>query len=413
MQFDKLNLHENILKALNELEYEKPTPIQSQAIPEILAKKDVLGCAQTGTGKTAAFAIPILQHLSIYDKKGSSKKIKSLILAPTRELALQIEESFDGYGKHLKLRHLAIFGGVSRTNQINILRTRIDILIATPGRLLDFLDTGIVDLSELEIFVLDEADKMLDMGFIDDIKRVVAKIPKKRQTLLFSATMPKEIKRLANDLLESPVNIAVSPESSTVEEINQELFFVDRTNKRKLLQHIVKSYNFKSILIFTRTKHGANRIVRNLTKTKKIAEAIHSDKSQNQRQNALKNFKEGKIRILVATDIASRGIDIEELSCVINYDLPDVAETYVHRIGRTGRAGLGGVAISICDKEDMKNLRNIQDLIGDEFKYIKNHPFTKKNLAKREAVNNNGNAHGSSEKRVNEKDRYKKINNEK
>jgi len=381
MQFQNLKLNSQILKALEKLNYKEPTPIQSQAIPPILDKKDVLGCAKTGTGKTAAFAIPILQLLNDNFDKSKPREIKALIITPTRELALQIEESFDDYGKFMKMRHLAIFGGVSRTNQINILRTKKDILIATPGRLLDFVDNGIVDLSSIEILVLDEADKMLDMGFIVDIKRIVNKIPAKRQTLLFSATMPKEIKHLANDLLTKPINISVSPESTTVEEINQKIFFVDRPNKRNLLQHIINTSDFKSILIFTRTKHGANRIVRNLTRKKRIAEAIHSDKTQNARQSALKKFKDGKIRILVATDIASRGIDIEELSCVINYDLPDVAETYVHRIGRTGRAGLGGIAISICDNEDRKNLRNIQELIGNEFKFVKNHPFTKKNLA--------------------------------
>ncbi|MEI7801836.1 MAG: DEAD/DEAH box helicase, partial [Bacteroidota bacterium] len=339
MSFENLNLIEPILRALKTEGYTTPTPIQEQSIPIILQRKDLLGCAQTGTGKTAAFAIPILQILNagMHDIKGP-RNIKALILTPTRELAIQIQESFSAYGKHVGLKNLVIFGGVSQHSQVIALRNGIDILIATPGRLLDLMQQRYVHLNHIELFVLDEADRMLDMGFLQDVKRVIAKLPHKRQTLFFSATMPSEIQKLADTILVHPEKVAVTPVSSTVEAITQAMYFVDREQKKNLLIHLLQDKTIKSALIFSRTKHGADKIVKELVRAGIRAEAIHGNKSQNNRQRALTNFKEGKIRVLVATDIAARGIDVDELSHVINYDLPNVAETYVHRIGRTGRA---------------------------------------------------------------------------
>jgi len=362
MTFQELNIITPILNAVAQEGYDKPTPIQFQAIPHILNGKDILGCAQTGTGKTAAFAIPILQLLSQNPK--NTKSIRSLILTPTRELALQIDENFKSYGKHLKLKHTAIFGGVPQGQQTTRLKAGIDILIATPGRLIDLMQQGYIDLTHLEIFVLDEADRMLDMGFIHDVKKVVAKIPAKRQTLFFSATMPDSIMKLANSILSNPVEVKVTPVSSTVKAINQSVYFVEKKHKTSLLVHILKDSSISRSLVFTRTKHGADKLVKQLSGTGIYAAAIHGNKSQNARQKALSDFKDSRVRVLVATDIAARGIDIDDLPHVVNYELPNVPETYVHRIGRTGRAGLKGTAVSFCDIEEKDDLKNIQKLIG-------------------------------------------------
>ncbi len=376
MSFENLNLIEPILKALKTEGYTTPTPIQEQAIPIVLERKDLLGCAQTGTGKTAAFAIPILQILDagkIYDK--GPKAIKCLILTPTRELAIQIGESFAAYGRHTGLKHTVIFGGVSQGSQVSALKSGVDILIATPGRLLDLINQKFVHLHHLKIFVLDEADRMLDMGFINDVKKVITKIPQKRQTLFFSATMPPEIQKLANTILVDPVKVEVTPPSSTADTIDQSLFFVEKGDKKKLLIHILNDKAIKSALIFTRTKHGADKITKDLVKAGIKTEAIHGNKSQNARQKALSNFKNGQIKALIATDIAARGIDINELSHVINYELPNVPETYVHRIGRTGRAGFSGIALSFCDEEEMEYLKDIQKLIGREIPVTEDQPY--------------------------------------
>lgn len=376
MQFKELNVIPDILKALVKENYKIPTPIQEKAIPIILSGRDLLGCAQTGTGKTAAFAIPILQLLS--KNKASALKgrnISALILTPTRELALQIFESFNTYGKYLNLKACVIFGGVAQKPQEEQLKQGVDILIATPGRLLDLMNQKQIDLGHIRIFTLDEADRMLDMGFINDVKKVIARIPVNKQTLLFSATMPPDIANLSKDLLKRPAKIEITPASSTVEIIKQYLYYVDKDNKKNLLLHVLKDESITQALIFSRTKHGADRIVRQLLKEKVTAQAIHGDKSQGARQTALNDFKNKKLRVLVATDIAARGIDIEELSHVINYDLPEVPETYVHRIGRTGRAGLSGVAISFCDYDEKELLENIEKLIRKRLKEIKEHPF--------------------------------------
>ncbi|HMO61222.1 MAG TPA: DEAD/DEAH box helicase [Ferruginibacter sp.] len=376
MGFTSLQLIEPILKALANENYTTPTPIQQQSIPIVLQKRDLLGCAQTGTGKTAAFAIPILQLLH-QDKKLETgrRQIKALILTPTRELAIQIDESFAAYGKYTGLTHMVIFGGVSQLHQTNRLQQGVDILVATPGRLLDLISQGFISLLHLKIFVLDEADRMLDMGFIHDVKRVIIKLPVKRQTLFFSATMPPEIQRLADVLLTNPVKVEVTPPSSTVDRIEQYLFYVDKQNKAALLLHLLKDKNIVSALVFTRTKHGADKVVRILHKEHITAAAIHGNKSQNARQHALTNFKNGKLRVLVATDIAARGIDIDDLSHVINYELPEVPETYVHRIGRTGRAGNTGVAFSFCDREEKTELRDIQRLIAKTIPVTNDHPY--------------------------------------
>ncbi|WP_291402808.1 DEAD/DEAH box helicase [Daejeonella sp.] len=376
MSFEELNLIEPILKALKTEGYTNPTPIQEQSIPIILERKDLLGCAQTGTGKTAAFAIPILQILEggkIYDK--GPRAIKCLILTPTRELAIQIGDSFTAYGRHTGMKHAVIFGGVSQGSQVAALKSGVDILIATPGRLLDLINQKFVQLHYLKIFVLDEADRMLDMGFIHDVKKLITKIPQKRQTLFFSATMPDEIQKLANTILVNPEKVEVTPVSSTADTIDQSLFFVEKNDKKKLLIHILNDKNIKSALIFSRTKHGADKITKDLVKAGIKTEAIHGNKSQNARQKALSNFKSGQIKALIATDIAARGIDIDELSHVINYELPNVPETYVHRIGRTGRAGSSGIAYSFCDEEEMEYLKDIQKLIGKEIPVIDDQPY--------------------------------------
>lgn len=376
MQFKELKVMPAILKALEKENYAVPTPIQEKAIPYILSGRDLLGCAQTGTGKTAAFAIPTLQLLSeAEDIHTSDRKIRALIVTPTRELALQIYESFCTYGKYTKLKYCVIFGGVSQKPQEEKLQQGVDILVATPGRLNDLINQKLIELKDLKIFILDEADRMLDMGFINDVKKIIAKTPANKQTLLFSATMPPDIANLSNSMLKNPARIEVTPVSSTVDTIEQYLYYVDKINKKDLLLHILKDKSLVSVLVFTRTKHGADRLVRHLSKDNVTAQAIHGDKSQGARQSALNNFKDKKLRILIATDIAARGIDIEELSHVINYDLPDVPETYVHRIGRTGRAGLGGVAISFCDFDEKEQLKDIENLIGKHLIEVKDHPY--------------------------------------
>ncbi len=381
MKFMNLSLSQPILKAVEDAGYKVPSPIQEKAIPPVLAGKDLLGCAQTGTGKTAAFALPILQRLAQPQPTGKKRPIRALVLTPTRELALQIEESFKAYGKYLPLRCTVIFGGVGQAPQVQALKQGVDILVATPGRLLDLMQQGHVVLSALEIFVLDEADRMLDMGFVQDVKKVIKVIPKKRQTLLFSATMPKEISDLADKLLHSPIKVAVTPVSSTVERIEQRLYKVDKGNKKHLLAHLLQKENAKSALVFTRTKHGADRVVRELGRAGVQAKAIHGNKSQNARQDALARLKDGRVRVLVATDIAARGLDISELSHVFNYDLPNIPETYVHRIGRTGRAGRGGVAVSFCMEEELPYLADIEKLIGFRVPEVTGHAWPLKGEA--------------------------------
>lgn len=376
MLFKELPLIEPILKAIEQEGYTNPTPIQQQAIPVALEGRDVLGCAQTGTGKTAAFAIPILQRLREKPvPPGQRPHIRALILTPTRELAIQIDESFAAYGRFTGLKHQVIFGGVSQHAQTEGLKKHPEILTATPGRLLDLIQQGFVHLRNLEIFVLDEADRMLDMGFIHDVKRVIAQLPARRQTLFFSATMPPEIAKLADSILHQPAKVEVTPVSSTAEKVGQAVYFVEKSNKKNLLVHLLEDTSIRSVLIFTRTKHGANRVAADLGKAGIGAAAIHGNKSQNARQNALNDFKAGRIRALVATDIAARGIDIDELSHVINYELPNVPETYVHRIGRTGRAGASGIAFSFCEAEEVPYLKDIQKLIRRTVPVIEAHPF--------------------------------------
>lgn len=374
MSFETLNLIEPILKALKAEGYTNPTPIQEQSIPVVLDHKDLLGCAQTGTGKTAAFAIPILQILQ-QEKTAGSHHIKALVLTPTRELAIQIDESFASYGKYLGLKHLVVYGGVSQHAQTNALRSGVDILIATPGRLLDLVDQGFISLQRISMFVLDEADRMLDMGFIHDVKKIIAKLPAKKQTLFFSATMPPEISKLSESILRNPVKVAITPVSTTAEKVTQGLYFVDRNDKRSLLLHLLKGSNIQNALVFTRTKHGADKVVKELNRANIEAEAIHGNKSQTARQRALMLFKTRRIRVLVATDIAARGIDVEDLSHVINFELPNIPETYVHRIGRTGRAGASGIALSFCDNEEREYLRDINKLISPAIPVISDHPY--------------------------------------
>ena len=375
MKFENLRIIEPILKALAEEGYKAPTPIQEQAIPHALEGKDILGCAQTGTGKTAAFAIPIIQNIHGQGNKGSSRKIQSLILTPTRELAVQIEESFKTYGRYTNLKYCTVYGGVSQKPQTEKLRRGVDVLVATPGRLIDLINQRQVNLSNVSMFVLDEADRMLDMGFIHDVKKIISCIPKKRQTQFFSATMPKEITELVNSIVVNPVKVSVTPASSTVDKIKQSVYFVDKANKKKLLVYLLKNKNIDSALVFTRTKHEADKVEKDLKANKITAQAIHGDKSQGARQMALNNFKSGKIKVLVATDIAARGIDIDELSHVINYNLPNISETYIHRIGRTGRAGLGGTSISFCEYEEKEYLNNIQKLIKKTIPTVEENPY--------------------------------------
>ncbi|TJZ54849.1 DEAD/DEAH box helicase [Sphingobacterium olei] len=363
--FKDLKVSAPILAALDTLGYKTPTPIQAQAIPEVLKGKDLLGCAQTGTGKTAAFAIPILQLLNNTKPQGQKRgTIRALILTPTRELAIQIDESFQEYGENLKLKHAVIFGGVNQFSQVNQIKAGVDILVATPGRLLDLMNQKVLSIHQIEIFVLDEADRMLDMGFIHDVKRVLQVIPQNRQTLFFSATMPKAIQSLADSILHNPVKVEVTPESTTAETIQQTLYYVEKANKNKALLQLLKNDVHDSVLVFTRTKHGADKLVKVLFKYEISSAAIHGNKSQNQRQRALEDFKNKKIKVLVATDIAARGIDIDLLKYVINYEIPNVPESYVHRIGRSGRAGAEGFAISLCDVEEIPYVQDIEKTIG-------------------------------------------------
>ncbi|HEX6846231.1 MAG TPA: DEAD/DEAH box helicase [Chitinophagaceae bacterium] len=377
MSFNNLQLIEPVLKALSKEGYTDPTPIQQRSIPVILQKQDLLACAQTGTGKTAAFVIPMLQLM--YEQKikaaHPSHKIKALILTPTRELAIQIGESIKAYGHYLPLRHQVIFGGVSQYSQVQSIRRGIDILVATPGRLLDLLQQGHISLRDIEYFVLDEADRMLDMGFVHDVKRIITRLPVKKQTLFFSATMPNEIRHLANMLLNNPTKVEVAPPATTVELIRQSVYFTEKQNKQSLLVHLLKDASIENVLVFTQMKYGADKLTRMLNHAGIRSEAIHGNKAQVARQRALNNFKNKQIRVLVATDIAARGIDIDELTHVINYDLPNIPETYVHRIGRTGRAGANGIAISFCDWSEKMFLNDIQKLIKKNIDTVKDHRY--------------------------------------
>ncbi|HDK7138540.1 TPA: DEAD/DEAH box helicase [Clostridium botulinum] len=403
MLFENLEIIKPIQKALKEEGYKKTTPIQEKSIPYILDGKDLVGCAQTGTGKTAAFAVPVLQNLS-KDKKANKnpRPIRALVLAPTRELAIQIAESFECYGKYINLKSAVIFGGVSQNPQTKVLREGVDILIATPGRMLDLFNQKYIDLRNIECFVLDEADRMLDMGMIHDVKKIISKLPKIRQNLLFSATMPSEITKLVDSIVKDPIRVEVTPVSSTVDTITQEVYHVRKKQKRSLLKHLLKDKSIESALVFSTTKRGANMIAKDLVEAGIEAEAIHGNKSQNARQRALNNFKEGKIRVLVATDIAARGIDVNELSHVFNYNLPDIPETYVHRIGRTGRAGAKGVAISFCDIEETKSLKAIEKLIHKEIPVVEDHPYKIRHInedeVKKENTKNNSNKRPSSKR---------------
>jgi ATP-dependent RNA helicase RhlE len=375
MTFEDLEVSAPILSALKKEGYTNPTPIQEKSIPIVLRGGDLLACAQTGTGKTAAFSVPILQLLADNIQHRNKRKIRALIVTPTRELAIQIGESLTAYGADLALKNTVIFGGVSQLAQVNRLKSGIDVLVATPGRLLDLIAQGEISLQHVEIFVLDEADRMLDMGFIHDVKKLLKVIPDKRQSLFFSATMPPAIVELAGTILQNPDKVEVTPVSSTVEKIDQELYFVDKGNKNALLLHILDNPEIETALVFTRTKHGADKVVKLLVKHQIKAEAIHGNKAQNARQRALTNFKNKTIRVLVATDIAARGIDVDALAYVINFEIPNIPETYVHRIGRTGRAGLEGMAMSFCDHEEIAYLRDIEKLIKLQIPRNTTHPF--------------------------------------
>ena len=374
VDFESLNLCQPLLKALDEIGYVTPTPIQEQAIPLLIEGNDMLGCAQTGTGKTAAFSLPILDAMA-EDPWSGKPQIRVLMLCPTRELASQIRDNIEEYARHLDIRSMVMFGGVSQRPQVKLLRQGVDILIATPGRLLDLMGQGHVDLSYVQFLVLDEADRMLDMGFIRDIRKILAQIPEDRQSLLFSATMPSSIVELSRDMLYEPVRVEVSPESSTVEAIEQSLMFVMKKDKRDLLTHLIRDENPEKVLVFSRTKHGCNRIVKQLAQDEIEALAIHGNKSQGAREKALGRFREGSLQVLVATDVASRGIDVSDISHVINLDLPNESEVYVHRIGRTGRAGQGGIAIAFCDENEGEYLRGIEKTIRQEIPVDEDHPF--------------------------------------
>ncbi len=381
MQFTDLGLIDPILQAVAEEGYTTPTPIQQQAIPSLLLGNDLLGCAQTGTGKTAAFAIPILQQLYKAEQhKGARRVLTTLVLTPTRELAIQIAESFGTYGKYTNLKHTVIFGGVGQFPQVQAIKNGVNILVATPGRLLDLIGQGHIHLDHIKMFVLDEADRMLDMGFVHDVKKILKMLPQKRQSLFFSATMPPTIVSLADSILRNPVKVEVTPVSSTADTITQHLYHIDKNNKRLLLCDLIAKHQMPSVLVFTRTKHGADKVVKELLQQGISAAAIHGNKSQTNRQNALNNFKDGKIVVLVATDIAARGIDVDNLSFVINYEIPNVAETYVHRIGRTGRAGANGVAFSFAEAEELPYIKDIQKLIGKPIPLVEYHEYPMKNF---------------------------------
>jgi ATP-dependent RNA helicase RhlE len=375
MQFESLNIIDPILRSLKEEGYKIPTPIQIQAIPILLMGTDLIGCAQTGTGKTAAFAVPILQLLSKTRSSERKRRIRSLVVTPTRELAIQIDESFRTYGRYTGLTCTVVFGGVHQNPQTTALRNGVDILVATPGRLLDLMNQGFISLKDIEIFVLDEADRMLDMGFIHDVRKIIATLPHKRQSLFFSATMPPEIVKLAGTIVYKPVKVEVTPSATTVDIVKQFVYFTDKSNKNALLLELLKDKKIKTALVFTRTKFGADKVVRVLKKKNISAESIHGNKAQNARQRALSNFKAQTTRVLVATDIAARGIDVDDLEFVINYEIPNISETYVHRIGRTGRAGANGTAISFCDADEKAYLRDIERLITKRIEVVDNHPF--------------------------------------
>ena len=403
MLFEDLLLSKSIQKAVFELGYLEPTPIQEQAIPLVLAGRDLVGCAQTGTGKTAAFAIPIIHQLHrIVGSSKKAKEIRCLVVTPTRELAVQIGHNFDLYAKYTNLTQLTIFGGVSQVSQVDVLRKGVDILVATPGRLLDLHKQGYVDLDHLHALVLDEADQMLDMGFVNDVKKIVKLTPNNRQTLLFSATMPIAIRELAEMFLNNPATVSVSPVSSTAENVEQRVYFVDKSEKRALLYHLIRNENLTDLLVFSRTKHGADNVVKALRKKDVAAEAIHGDKSQNARQRVLDAFKNKEVGVLVATDIAARGIDIDQLPFVINFDLPNIPETYVHRIGRTGRAGNGGIAISFCSKDEEPYWKDIIKLIKVPVTIVEDHPYPYKNNPGEQmaapAAQNNSNRSGGAHK---------------
>ena len=387
MQFENLNIIEPILKALKDKKYTEPTSIQVKTIPLILKSNDILGSAQTGTGKTAAFAIPIIQHIHQKESNMQGKpKISALIVTPTRELAIQIDENIKDYGKYTNIRHTVVFGGVKQNGQVEKLKRGVNILVATPGRLLDLINQGFISLKSVNMFVLDEADRMLDMGFINDIKKLLKLLPEKRQSLFFSATMPDNIVELSRKILKNPKKVEVSPVSSTAETIRQYLYYTNRSTKKDLLRHILRDQAIDQVLLFNRTKHGADRIARDLIKQRVKAAAIHGDKAQNQRQKALAQFKAGELRVLVATDIAARGIDIDKLGYVINYDMPNIAETYVHRIGRSGRAGEEGVSISICEPEENVFVKDIEKLINRKIEVVTENPFpqTEKPMTEKE-----------------------------
>ena len=396
--FSELKLIEPLQKAISETGYTKPTPIQSQAIPLLLEGRDLLGVAQTGTGKTAAFALPILNRLATIPAKIEPRSTRVLILTPTRELAIQIHESFQTYGKHLRLKFAVVFGGVGQGPQVAALSRGVEVLVATPGRLLDLIDQKYINLRSLDVFVLDEADRMLDMGFIHDIKKIVKLLPAKRQTLFFSATMPPDIQALAGSMLTDPAKVSVTPVSSTADRIEQWVMYVDKDKKKDALRYLLGKKEFSRVIVFTRTKHGANKVAELLTKNKISSEAIHGNKSQNARQRALENFKAGKTRVLIATDIAARGIDIDLISHVINYEVPNVAESYVHRIGRTARAGTEGVAISLCDADERSFIRDIEKLIGKPIPVVKDQPFHSEQVANARIVSS-GKAKASIEGR--------------
>jgi ATP-dependent RNA helicase RhlE len=381
MQFQDLKLIDPLLRAVRAEGYSEPTPIQAQAIPHILAGRDLIGCAQTGTGKTAAFALPILQQLVAANPQRQRSAIRVLVLSPTRELAAQIGDSFSAYGRHTGLKNVVIYGGVGQNPQVQAVRRGADILVATPGRLLDLMNQQIIRLNTIEIFVLDEADRMLDMGFIQDVRRIISALPTKRQTLLFSATMPQDIQDLADRILIKPVRVEVTPRATTVATVSQSVFFVEKKNKRALLEHILSDKDIRRVLVFTRTKHGANKLAQQLDRSRIYAEAIHGNKSQTARERALANFKSGKTRVLVATDIAARGIDVDDVTHVINYDLPNEPESYVHRIGRTARAGASGTAYSFCDSEERKFLRDIEKLIRLQVPVVMEHPYASPEIA--------------------------------
>jgi ATP-dependent RNA helicase RhlE len=380
--FSDLKLIEPLQKSIAESGYTVPTPIQAAAIPHLLEGKDLLGCAQTGTGKTAAFALPILQRLYLSKKSSQPKRARALVLTPTRELAVQIYDSFQTYGKHLKLKNTVVFGGVAHNPQIRALGVGTDVLVATPGRLLDLIEQKCVSLELLEVFVLDEADRMLDMGFIREVRRIINFLPAHRQNLFFSATMPHEIQKLSDSLLTKPIRVEVTPVSSTSEMISQSLMYVDRSQKRDLLKHVLTDSRLKRVIVFTRTKHGANKVVETLIKSRVSASAIHGNKSQNARQKALEDFRNGEVRVLVATDIAARGIDVDGVTHVINYEIPNVSESYVHRIGRTARAGLDGSAISFCDNEEKAFIKDIERLTKKTIPVVVDHPFHSESVAK-------------------------------